>query len=235
MKLFVRKLTVFGIVMAAAVGSAMSAQAQMTDDSEGWPGIALGVDVGTTGLGGKGTVCIVPEYLNIRGGYSWASFTFNTKIEDIDYDLEANLSVFPAMLDLHPFANHFRISGGVFFNGSDGTLTAKSDKSFRIGDANFTPEQYGTLKGTLKLENSTCPYIGIGYGNAVYPDQAFSFVFDLGVMFTAYDVSMTSEGGTMSNNPILLANLAKEEEKVQKDADDFKFYPVLSFGVAYHF
>jgi hypothetical protein len=238
MTMLIRKLAVVGLMIGSLFFANVSAQAAKEDfdpEFQGWPGVALGIDVGTPGIGGKGTISVIPEYLNVRGGYSWASFTFNTTIEDIDYDLEANLSSFPALLDIHPFGNHFRISGGAYFNVSDGNLTAKSDKSFRIGDLVFTPEQYGHLKGTMKPENEMCPYVGIGYGNAVYPDQAFSFVFDLGVMFTSYEVDMISEGGTMSNNPILINEVAKEEKKVQDDVDEFKFYPVLSFGVAYHF
>ena len=193
MTMWIRKLTVVGCMVGSVLFTNFSAQAAQEDfdpEFQGWPGVALGVDVGTPGIGAKGTISVIPEYLNVRGGYSWANFTFGTTIEDIDYDLKANLSSFPALLDVHPFGNHFRISGGAFFNGSDGNLTAKSDKSLMIGDVAFTPEQYGTLKGTMKLENSVCPYVGIGYGNAVYPDQAFSFVFDLGVMFTSYEVSM---------------------------------------------
>lgn len=212
--------------------SAFSAEAQGSAD---WQGVAVGADIGTLGLGGKATVCILPEYLNVRGGYSWAELTVNSKIRDIEYDMDLSYGSFPVMVDWHPFGNHFRISAGAIFNNNSAGLKAKTTDKLKIGDMEFTPAQVGTLKGDIKFGNSTAPYVGLGFGNAVLPNQALSFVFDLGVFFTGYDLSLTSEGGTMSDNPILLSNLEKEEKDAQEDLDKIKIYPVLSFGLAYHF
>ncbi|MFH0879143.1 MAG: hypothetical protein V2A34_05485 [Lentisphaerota bacterium] len=200
-----------------------------------WPGIALGAKIGTLGLGGDLTIGLF-EVFNIRGGVNYANFSFNGTVRDIKYNYGVDYLSFPILADIHPFRNNFRISAGVLLNQDNKVkLDAAPNKNVTIGDDEYTPAQIGILNGTIKFTRNAAPYVGIGFGNAVKEDTSWSFIFDLGVVFQTYDVELTSRGGTMSDNPAFLLNLAKEEADVQDDFDKFEIYPVLSFGVGYHF
>ena len=75
-----------------------------------------------------------------------------------------------------------------------------------------------------------------GYGNAVLDaDKTWGFVFDLGIMLQGSpDVGLASSG-PLANDPTFKADLAKEEKDIQDDADVFRIYPVLAFGISYQF
>ncbi len=98
----------------------------------------------------------------------------------------------------------------------------------------YTPEQIGTLSGDATFDEFA-PYVGIGFGNAVADDVDLSFSFDLGLIFQGTpDVKLRSDG-TAAGNPVFVADLQDEEDDLQDDADKFKIYPVLSFGISYCF
>ncbi|MBI2437829.1 MAG: hypothetical protein HYV36_03325 [Lentisphaerae bacterium] len=80
------------------------------------------------------------------------------------------------------------------------------------------------------------PYFGLGFGNAVLDaDKTWGFVFDIGVILQGSPSVDLSADGAMANNPIFQMALAQEESEVQDDADVFRFYPVLAFGISYQF
>lgn len=227
-------LTIMAVsFMALGVYGKSPALAKAADGWE-WPGVALGAKIGTLGVGGEMTVG-VNQNMNLRGGGSWAAFSVNRKIEDVDYDLDLNLTAFPLLVDVHPFGNNFRISGGVIFqNRAKAELKATPNKDVTIGDHKYSPDVIGTLSGSIESARRIAPYIGLGFGNAVEPYTAWSFSFDLGVALQTYNVDLTADGPGMSH-PAFAEDIRKEEEKIQDDADSLKIYPVLAFGVAYHF
>ncbi len=199
-----------------------------------WLNVAVGAKIGTLGIGGDLTLG-VNEYLNLRGGGSWASLSISRKIQDVDYDLDLDLTTFPILLDVHPFANNFRVSGGMILHSqAKAKLKATPDKEVTIGDHKYPAAAVGTLSGAIESARQVAPYIGIGYGNAVGSDACLSFIFDLGVAFQTYDVALTADGPAMAF-PEFREDLQKEQEKIQDDADSFKIYPVLAFGIAYYF
>ncbi len=217
------------------VGPAPGAYTESYSDHSGysdWQGAALGLKVGTLGPGAEATVNILP-WLNARAGGNYIKFTYSRNISDIDWDLTVDYSSFPLMLDLHPFGVGFRISGGVVIDNNEIKLDATPTESKTIGDHEYTPEQMGTLSGRAKFDPLAL-YAGIGYGNAVGEDSSWSFIFDLGVMFQRYDLDL-SANGTAAQNPQFQRDLQEEEDNLKGDLDRFQFYPVLAFGVAYHF
>ena len=203
---------------------------------EKWPGLALGVKGGTSGLGVEGTFGI-SRFLNLRGGYNWASFTSKGKIEKVKYDLKFDMDNVPVMLDWHPFAGIFRISAGAFFQSDSYVkLDAQNKKSSKIGNHHYGPEVVGTLKGRIDVEDDVTPYVGIGFGNSVGKDVALSLSLDIGVLFQSYDVKLTSTGaGMYSQYPMFRDDLDRERKRVQDKADDWKIYPVVALSLAYHF
>lgn len=201
-----------------------------------WPGIGLGPKIGTTGIGLDLTFGIT-RFVNLRGGFNYGSFTWSTGLGDVDYDMDIDLISVPLLLDIHPFANHFRISGGLYFQpGSKATIEGTPSTATQIGAHVYTPEVIGTLTGDIEVSGTFTPYLGIGFGNSVGEDQLLTFMVDFGVIFQSYDVSLSSDGAGMTTKlDTFREDLKLEEENIQSDMDDFKFFPVLTFGIAYHF
>lgn len=199
------------------------------------PWIALGAKVGTLGPGPEMTVGILESYVNIRGGVNYLPLNFNASAGDVDFEVDLNWFSAPVMVDLHPFGNNFRISGGALYNRNRGNLDARLNAVQKLGDHYYTPSEIGTLSGSVNFKNFG-PYLGIGYGNAVGgPDTAFNFVFDIGVVFQGRPEIGLSADGTLSHDPVFIADLEQERAKVQDKADKFEFYPVLNFGISYQF
>ena len=196
-------------------------------------GIALGAKIGTLGPGLDVTVSLV-DRLNLRVNGNYLKISAETTQSDIDYDADLTLGSALAMLDWHPFGNNFRISAGAVYNGNELGLEATPTDSVDIGGTDYTPAQIGTLTGDATFDKFG-PYIGIGFGNAVKEDMALTFVFDLGVVFHGAPEINLDADGPIASVPSFQSDLVEEEEDVEDDISAFKIYPVLAFGLAYHF
>ena len=201
-----------------------------------WPGMALGPKIGTTGIGLDLTFGIT-RFVNLRSGFNYGSFTWSTGLGDVDYDMDIDLISVPLLVDIHPFANHFRISGGLYIQpGSKAAIEGTPSTATQIGAHVYAPEVIGTITGDIEVSSTITPYLGIGFGNSVGEDQLLTFMVDFGVIFQAYDVSLTSDGAGMTTKlDTFRKDLVLEEENVQSDMDNFKIFPVLTFGITYHF
>jgi hypothetical protein len=197
-------------------------------------GIALGARLGLRGVGIDLTGRVLDGYLNVRGGYNWLDVDYDAETDDVEYTIAADLTGYNAWLDYHPFKNHFRISAGAVFNGDGVDATADLADSTSIGGNEYTPEQVGTLSGTITLTSEISPYIGIGFGNPVKRGQRLSFMFDIGVIFQDYEVALGASG-PIANVPQFQDDLAQEEADLQEELDKYSIYPVLSIGMSYQF
>jgi hypothetical protein len=196
-------------------------------------GLALGAKIGTLGPSVELTGYIT-DYINIRGGFNWIEFGWDGEADDIDYEMDMQFESFAALVDLHPFANNFRITGGVLWNNNEAELKGDIDEPTEIGGTTYSPQQIGSLTGSAVFD-SMAPYVGVGFGNPVMDDIDLSFSFDLGILFQgSADVNLEADG-TLANDPQFQADLQEEEDDAQDVADDFTIYPVLSFGIAYYF
>ncbi len=206
------------------------------DSDYEWPGISLGPKIGTTGIGLDFTVGI-NRYLNFRSGFNYGSFTFSRKWSDVDYDLDVDMISLPLLVDLYPMGGHFRLTAGFYIQpNTKADIDATPTKASQIGSHTYEPDVIGTLTGKIEVDSTFTPYLGIGWGNTVGRDRQLTFSLDLGVIFQSYDVSLTSDGpGMTAKLDVFREDIKKEEEKIQKDLDDFKVFPVLTLGVGYHF
>jgi hypothetical protein len=201
-----------------------------------WPGIALGPKIGTTGIGADLTFGI-NRLLNLRSGFNYGSFTWSPEFGDIEYDMDLNMTSIPLVVDLHPFAGNFRITGGFYIQpGTEAEIQATPNKNVQIGEHTYPPEVVGTLSGKIKVADTLAPYVGFGFGNAVGEDRLLTFMMDLGVIFQSYDASLTSNGqGMTAKLDTFRKDIQKEEANLQKDMDGWKVFPVLTLGLAFHF
>lgn len=217
-----KKLT---IALLLAVAASVSARAQ--------GGLSIGGHVGTLGPGVELTGYLLPQ-LNVRVSGNYLAFSYDGDTDDVDYKADLRFASVLGTLDWFPFENNFRISAGLAANNNKIKLKGDVNEPTEIGDHEYTPSQIGTLKGEATFDDYA-PYLGVGFGNSVADDAGLSFVFDLGVVFQGTpDVTLDSNGSA-AGSPQFKADLKKEEDNAQDEADHFKIYPVLSFGIAYYF
>ncbi|MGR3913013.1 MAG: hypothetical protein OD918_00560 [Gammaproteobacteria bacterium] len=161
------------------------------------------------------------------------------------YRGDLDLRTFGAIGDWHPDGGGFRVSIGVFSNDSE--LTAKTEG----GKFTFQGNLYDGETNLLLDFESAAPYFGIGWSSR--KPSGLGIDFELGLMyqntpllsahgngatggnscnFTVTDKGAASVTGTCGS---LKADLEAEHKELQDDLDDFKVYPVLSFGLQYRF
>ena len=201
-----------------------------------WPGLALGPKFGTTGLGLEMTFGVNP-YLNLRSGFNYGSFTWGQEFGNVDYDAEVTMTSVPLLLDVHPFGGQFRLTGGLYLQpGTKADIDATPSEPTQIGSHTYNPDTIGTLNGKIEVSSALTPYVGIGFGNTVGEDQLLTLTLDIGVIFQSYDVSLDSNGAGMTAKlDTFREDLKKEEGLLQKDADDWKIFPVVAISLAWHF
>ena len=137
------------------------------------------------------------------------------------------------LIDWHPFGGGFRLSLGAFY--TDNYVSAKAkDQTVTINDREYT---VSNLSGKISLKNNFAPYFGIGIGNAINKsNRRLHFSLDIGVMYSGSpDISLTAT----ASDPLLQAQLNQDIEEQKKkfkdEADNYKFYPVITFGISYAF
>ena len=211
------------------------------------PNLGVAARVSTLGLSLEMTTAVTPK-LNLRAGVNQFDYDYDPEPDEdsgneLTYDGTLDLSSLAAYADWHPWAGAFRLSAGVVFNGNEITASARCDQAnCEVGDQSFDSDDIGTLNALVDF-GSVAPYAGFGWGNAVAADTGFGFQFDIGVMLQGSpNVSLSSSDscqGTLSADPTcqqqLDAELEREEQELQDEAEDFELYPVISLGVRYKF
>jgi hypothetical protein len=194
---------------------------------------ALGFKSGTLGIGGELTTNLLPD-VNLSAAVQWLAFDFDLEIDDVEYDVDVEFFNPLVKLDWYPFAGDFRICAGVLFNGSDVDLEATSAEPVEIGNTIYLPQEIGSIRGESDFDE-IAPYVGIGFGNPLARDRGWGVTADFGVAFIGspnVDLTIT---GPFAGNPLLLADLAEEEEEIEDELDKYRFYPVLALTLYYRF
>jgi hypothetical protein len=200
--------------------------------------IATSMSAGTTGIGAH---LIMPysDNLNFRFGLNGFNGSTTETTTSATYDVKARLRTFDALVDFHPNASAFRLSGGLIYNGNELEATASpaAGGTYTFNGTPYPVASAGNVIGTMEF-NKIAPYLGIGYGNAAAKNKGWGFVADLGVMFQGSpETSLRSvnctAGPTICGQ--LADDLAAESAKLQDDAKEYRFYPVARIGLSYKF
>lgn len=198
--------------------------------------MAAGLKAGTLGLGAEITFEAADRF-NIRVGGNYFKVSTEVDVEGNDYDLDLKLNSFTAIGDWFITDSPFRLSAGLVINGNGLSGTALSSNTYEINDTTYTSAEIGALTADVDFK-SVAPYLGIGWGNPLVDDSNWSFAVDLGVIFAGKPtLDITSTGGTLSDDQMLLDDIAQAEQDF-KDTDEIKYlkiYPVLSIGLNYRF
>jgi len=217
------KLRYIALAAAALLVSGQSAQAD---------GVAIGLKAGTLGAGVELTTNVIPMMLNARiqaNGFNYNTTVTNTSVH---YDAKLKLLSVGALADFYPLAGKFRLTAGVYYNGNKLTLTGVPNAaSYVINGTTYTAAQAGTVTGTMDF-NKLAPYAGIGWGDAVSSGSPFGFNIDLGVLYQGKPKTTVTATGAAAG---LATDIAAEKTKLDNNVKKYKFYPVASVGISYHF
>lgn len=193
------------------------------------------LSVGVSG----GTLGISPEVgyrfnraFGVRANGGFFNYDRSEDIDDVKYDGELKLKSVGVMADLYPFGGSFRISAGLRSNKNRIDLVTE-EASVEIGDETYTQAQFGTLRGRVGFKK-TAPAVSLGWGGKL--KKGFTVGFEAGVVLQGSPrMSLTSTGGTLSDDEDFLAELEQERRDAEDDADDFKLWPILQLHFKYRF
>jgi hypothetical protein len=212
---------------AAALMPLLSSPADVLADT------SLGVRGGTLG-GGIELSRAFGQSTAVRLNVDAFNYSLTTTRDNIQYDAKLKLQTGSLLGDWFPFANSFRISAGVVYNGNKLTLKGQpTGGSYTINGMPYPAAQVGSLDATVDF-NKGAPYFGIGYGRPI--NSGLSLLFDLGVLFQGSPrskIDVTCGPGAPCSQ--LKSDAAAEQSKLADSLRSFKYYPVLSLGLAYTF
>lgn len=218
------------ISLVAVVCSAIASHAHAAD-------MGLYGTAGTVGFGG-GVAASFNKHLGARIGYTTYEYSVNDLEEsELHLDGKAEIGGAQAFLDWHPFGGAFRLSAGAIENASLSARAEPIANTYTLNGVTYSADDIGQATGTAKYD-SISPYLGIGFGHPLSLDGRFALTADLGVVFTGSPKVELNATCAVPNAMLcsqIEADVLAEEAELQDDADDLKYWPLLSVGISYRF
>jgi hypothetical protein len=190
--------------------------------------LGVAARAGTLGLGAEAGLGL-GDRLVLRGGLGLMPLEINGTVSDIDLTFELPRTWYNLGVDL--YLNHIvRVGGGFLFKPDDVTLVAVPTTSQDIGGQQFTPEQIGTLLGSLD-SGGRAPYVLIGFGK--HTSSGIGLTLDIGAaFFEETRVALDAEGGTLSSDPDFRDRLEAEARNFEADLPRYiDIWPILNLGL----
>jgi len=198
------------------------------------PELAVGINGGTTGIGGEVTASISSK-LNARVGFNTFSYSLSGAYNDnepgLDYNANLKDNNFSALVDYYPANRGFKLTAGFYYYNFEVNGTAKANQSYTLNEGQpnektFSPDRLGGLGVNVSYPNKLMPYAGLGFGNPVAAKGRLKLNVQLGVLYSgAPNISMSGNG--------LISGTTDQASAFQQGLNEFKWLPVINLGVSY--
>lgn len=196
-------------------------------------GIFVGGTLGTRGVGVDLGYSLTGNW-SLRGSLAGLQYGRDVTEGDINYRGDMDLRSGGLLLDWYPSGGAFRLSLGAFYNGNKikARATAANGGTLKVG--NNTYDVAGeSVDGVIKWKEAA-PYLGIGWGNPSN-GRGWGFAFDLGALYTGKPTGTLNASPGLRAQPGFNADLATEQEELNRGVKDATFWPVLQFQIQYRF
>lgn len=210
--------------------------------------IGVGVKLSTLGIGGEVAVP-VSHRSNLRAGFNLFNYSDTFNKDGVTYKGTLNFRSAQATYDFFPIGS-FHVSPGVlFYNGNQVTANASvpGGQTLTLNNNTYLSDAANPVAGTGKLTvYKAAPMLLFGFGNLVPRSHHFSTTVEIGAAYQGPPrIALNLTGSvcdstglncrSISSDPTVQSNIIAEQNKLNKSASPFRFYPVLSFGVGYKF
>jgi len=196
---------------------------------------------GTLGGGGEVTTGL-GENIDARFGVNYLRFSFHSTISNIDYEMEPEFKNGSLLLDWYPFSGAFKITGGIFLNNNEISVTGTARSEMLPAELSpLAPlADSVTINGTVEF-NTLAPYAGIGWNSNSEQEQGWGVAFEMGVLFQGSPkvnelyIIGPEAFADYSSRPEIVAALELERKAIEDDLDKFQYYPVATLMLNYTF
>lgn len=193
-------------------------------------GFGVAAHASTLGLGGDLAVSF-GDRLGARARLSFQPYspsaTWDNQV-DVTVDMES--PTFAALVDFFPTGGGLRATGGLVRFNDGFEINAVLSEAVDFNGTTYQPSDIGSLSGFVSGK-TTAPYLGIGWGNAALSSPV-GITVDLGVAFYGSPQVELDAEGPFANDPTFRSNLEAERSQLEADLEGYKYYPLLSVGVA---
>jgi len=198
--------------------------------------VAVGLGLGTEGIGGTVTAAVIPGRLNVNLGVSRFDHNFNFTADNANFNSKLTLGGEPITLSYYPFHGYgFNVQAGIIINQNSANVTGQPNAggTYTINGATYTAAQVGTLSGKTNF-NTVAPYIGVGWGNPVFGSSRWTFMANAGAMYEGNpNVTLSATGAAA--NPQLASDVRAAQNSVNSKLNFLNWWPVVSVELAYRF
>lgn len=195
---------------------------------------AMGVGVGTEGIGGQLSTQLIRHTLDFNIGVSRFSHHFSFTADSTKFGANLRLGGEPIGFSWFPFHNGLKLDAGILINANHASVMGQpnSGNTYNVNGHTYTSSQVGTLHGDTNFRTAA-PYVGIGYGDP-FAGGRWTFSVNAGVAFEGSpNVELTASGA--SGNQQLQNDIKAEQAKVNNKLQFLQFWPQVSIGLTYRF
>ncbi|WP_293396058.1 hypothetical protein [Nevskia sp.] len=206
---------------AAAVACLLSCAAAAA--SVGPPVVA--VSLGTLGAGIEVRQPLIPQFLSLALQAHYLEFSHDFVYDETRYFGHARLLSGGALLNLQPFGNGFKLSGGLYVNGN--RFRADTTQPIVATDPllgfSLPIATHGEVRGKFR---PVAPYAGAGWTWGT----RFPATLDLGVLFQG---KVTASADLDCVLPFCNALAEQQKQDLINELRQYRWYPVLRFTLGY--
>jgi hypothetical protein len=209
--------------------AALCSSAALADDGK----FEIGAAAGTLGFGGEAGVSVT-KAVDVRAGFGTLNFNVSGVAADVNYSGNTRLSSVSGLVDVHPFLNGFRVTGGLVSGPTElgFSATPNTNVSYTINGNTYSTTDIGSVYGSAAF-SGTNPYAGLGFGGA-RGRKGIGITFDAGVVFEpvpTVTLATTKDDLPASAQPQFQADLAAARNAMVSSFSYLRTYPVVRLGL----
>ena len=211
---------------------------------------AIGIKISPLGAGFE-MARRVTATSDIRAGFNMFEYSRPFHSDGLTYTADLNLRSAQFSYDWFPFGNPFHLSPGLLlYNGNRATanLSVPSGHLFRLDHNTYRSNPKDPIRGSTSVSfRKVAPAMLLGWGNLLgRRSHKFSVPFEFGVVFHGqpdFTFDLIGSGcdsqnrgcSDITSNSEAKQDILQERDRIRRAVTAFKYYPVLSVGLAYSF